>query len=162
LTGVRRIAVLTGMAAFAVAGGFLAGRPSEVGTASVFAFGAVISLLTVRDLAAGAVVRVHGERREDDSPPVEQLREVARALAAAQQSEFGVDRELRPLFRPIAAVRLARRGVDIDRHREEACLILGEELWGLVRVDRDRGANRVEGGISAVRLRAMIERLEAI
>ena len=100
-------------------------------------------------------------RKIADSPPLEQLRQVGRALTAAQASEYGVDRDLRPLFRPIAAMRLARRGVDLDRHPEEARAILGEQLWELVRAGRF-GSNRVAGGISAAGLQSLIERLERI
>jgi hypothetical protein len=157
----RGIALLTALAAIAVGGGFLIGSPSEVAAGTAIAFAASLSLMTIRDLAAGAQLGAQPVRVAD-SPPLEQLRQVEEALTAAQVSGFGVDRELRPLFRSIAAMRLARRGVDLERHREEARAILGEELWELVRAERPRGSDRFAGGISNAEQRSLIERLERI
>lgn len=158
----RGVVLLTALAAVAVGTGLLIGHPAEVGAACAIAFAAVVALVTVRDLVARARSRARPERRVAGSARLEQLRRVDDALASAQASEFGVDRELRPLLRPIAAMCLARRGVDLDRHRERARALLGEELWELVRVDRPRGSNRMEGGISVAGLQSMIERLERI
>ena len=158
----RTVALVAAPAVAALGGGFLIGYPAQVAAATTIAFAAVVSLISIRELAARAELRRRPVRRVADSPPLEQLRQVDRALTAAQASEVGVDRDLRPLFRPIAAMRLARRGVDLDRHPEEARAILGEQLWELVRTDRARGSNRVAGGISTVGLQSLIERLERI
>ena len=158
----RTVALVAVPAVAALGGGFLIGYPAQVAAATTIAFAAVVSLITTRDLAARAELRRRPVRRVADSPPLEQLRQVDRALTAAQASEVGVDRDLRPLFRPIAAMRLARRGVDLDRHSEEARAILGEQLWELVRADRARGSNRDAGGISTVGLESLIERLVRI
>jgi hypothetical protein len=157
----RSIAVLAALAAIAVGSGFLIGHPAAGAAAAAIVFAAAVSMITTREIADRAELRAPPSRAVDP-PPLEQLRRVERALSAAQASEFGVDRELRPLFRPIAAMRLARRGVDLDRHRKEARELLGEQLWDVVRVDRLRGSNRVEGGISAAGLESLIERLERI
>jgi hypothetical protein len=74
----------------------------------------------------------------------------------------GVDRQLRPLFRAIVATRLARRGIDVDRHPEEAQRILGKQLWELVRAERPPGSNLFAGGLPAAELQSLIERLERI
>ena len=158
----RGVALVAALAVVALGSGFLIGYPAQVAAATTIAFAAVVSLISTRDLAARAELRARPVRRVADSPSLEQLRQVGRALTAAQTSEFGVDRDLRPLFRPIAAVRLARRGVDLDRHPEEARALLGEQLWELVRSERARGSNRVAGGISAAGLQSLIERLERI
>jgi hypothetical protein len=158
----RSVALVTALAAIAVGIGFLTGYAAEVGAATTIAFAAFVSLITTRDLAVRAELRARPVKRAPDSPPLEQLRQVDKALAAAQTSEFALDRDLRPLFRPIAATRLARRGVDLDRDREEARTILGDELWELVRAERGRGSNRVAGGISVAGLQSLIERLERI
>jgi hypothetical protein len=157
----RGIALLTALVAIAVGGGFLIGSPSEVAAGTTIAAAASLSLITICDLAARAQLRAQPVRRVADSPPLEQLRQVDKALTAAQASAFGVDRELRPLLRSIAAMRLARRGVDLDRHREEARAILGEELWELVRAER-HGSNLFAGGMSNAEQRSFIERLERI
>ena len=158
----RSVALVTALVVVAVGSGFLIGHPAQVAAATAIALAVVVSLISTRDLAARAELRPRTVRKFVDSPPLEQLRQVGRALTAAQTSEFGVDRELRPLFRPIAAMRLARRGVDLDRHPEEARAILGEQLWELVRAGSFRGSNRVAGGISAAGLQSLIERLERI
>jgi len=158
----RSVALVTAAGVGAVGAGFLIGYPAQVAAATTIAFAAVVSLITTRDLAARAELRRRSVRRVADSPPLEQLRQVDRALTAAQASEVGVDRDLRPLFRRIAAVRLARRGVDLDRHPEQARALLGEHLWELVRADRAVGSNRVAGGISTAGLQSLIERLERV
>jgi hypothetical protein len=158
----RGMTLVAALAAVAVGTGFLIGYPAEVAAATTLASAVVVALNTTRDLAARAQLRTRPVRRVADSASLQQLREVGEALAAARASEYGVDRELRPLLRPIAAIRLARRGVDLDRHPEEARALLGEPLWGLVRADRARGSDRVAGGISAPELQSFIERLERI
>ena len=158
----RSVALVAALAVAALGTGFLIGYPAQVAAATTIAFAAVVSLISTRDLAARAELRPRPVRKVADSPPLEQLRQVGRALTAAQASEVGVDHDLRPLFRPIAAMRLARRGVDLDRHPEKARAILGEQLWELVRADRARGSSLVAGGISTVGLQSVIERLERI
>ncbi len=158
----RTVTLVATPAVVALGAGFLIGYPAQVAAATTIAFAAVVSVISTRDLAARAELRRRPVRRVADSPLLEQLRQVDRALTAAQASEVGVDRDLRPLFRPIAAMRLARRGVDLDRHPDEARAILGEQLWELVRADRVRGSNLVAGGISSVALQSLIERLERI
>ena len=158
----RSVALVTAPVVVALGSGFVIGYPAQVAAATAIAFAVVVSLISTRDLAARAVLQPRHVRRAVDSPPLEQLHQVGRALTAAQASEYGVDRDLRPLFRPIAAMRLARRGVDLDRHPEEARALLGEQLWELVRAGRARGSNRVAGGISTAGLEGLIERLERI
>jgi hypothetical protein len=162
LSTARGIALPAALAAVAVGAGFLVGYPAEVAAASAVAFAAVVALVTTRDLAARARSQARPVRRDADPPRLEQLRRIGEALAAAQASELGIERELRPLVRPLAAMRLARRGVDLDRRPEDARALLGEQLWELVRADRARGSNRVEGGISVAALESVIERLERI
>ena len=123
---------------------------------------ACVSLITIRELAARAELGRRSARRRDDGRPPEQLRRIAETLTGARASEGGVSRHLRPLFRGIAATRLARRGVDIDRHPERARQILGEELWELVRAERLRESHRFAGGVSSAGLQRLIERLEEI
>ena len=162
MTRGRNIVLVVGVAVVALGSGFLIGHPAQVAAATAIALAAVVSLITVRDLAARAALQPPPARSVVDPPPLEQLRQVDRALTAARGSDSGVDRELRPLVRPIAGMRLARRGIDLDRQPDEARAILGEQLWELVHAGRARGANRVAGGMSAAGLESLIERLERI
>jgi hypothetical protein len=161
MMGARGSWIAAALAAIAVASGFLIGYPGEVAAATTIAFAAFVSLITTRELAAKAELRRRSARRLADSMPLEQLRRVDDTLRAARASEGGVERELRPLFGAIAATRLARRGVDVDRDAEEARAILGDELWELVRSGRSR-SNPFPGGVSIAGLRGLIERLEGI
>jgi hypothetical protein len=162
MIGTRGIGLVAALAAVAVAAGFLTGYPAQVGAATTIAVAAFVSLITTLDLAARAELRARSVQRIADPAPLEQLRRVGETLAAAQASEVRLFRDLRPLFRSIAAMRLAWRGVDLDRHREKARAILGDELWELVRAEGPRGSNLFAGGISAAGLQGLIERLERI
>jgi hypothetical protein len=162
VSAARSVALVPAVTVAAVAGGFLVGYPAEVGAATAIALAAVMALVTTRGLALRARSRARPAARAAGPRQLDQLRRVDDALAAAQASEVGVDRELRPLLRPIAAIRLAPRGVDLDRHLEKARAHLGEPLWEIVRADRPRASNRVAGGISAVELDRVIERLEQL
>ena len=162
MIGTRRIGLVAAVAAVAIAVGFLTGYPAQVGAATAIALAAFVSLITTLDLAARADLRPRSVRRLDDPPQLEQLRRVGETLAAAQESEVRLIRDLRPLFRAIAAMRLGRRGVDLDRHSEKARAMLGDELWELVRAEGPRAASPFAGGISAAGLQGLIERLERI
>jgi hypothetical protein len=157
--------VVAGVAALGVpivGAGLLAGRAELAATAWALAAAAVVAVAAVRRLAAGAAPVPVLERAAPDTLDVEQLRQVSLRLEAARTSSHGVERELRPLLRTIAAARLARRGVDLDRHMDAARQLLGPELWEVVGPGGGRGGNRVEGGIADYRLRALIEHLEAV
>lgn len=157
--GTRRIVLLVALAAIVVGGGFLFGAPAEVAGAAAIAFAAAVSVMTTRHLAAQARSPADADRRVAVSPPLEQLQRIDSSLVAAFASDSGVDHELRPLLRPIAAVRLARRGVDLDNHAAEARALLGEQLWELVRADGPR-RTRYAGRLSTAQLRSWIEQLE--
>ena len=162
MIGPRGIGLVAALAAAALGVGFLTGYPAQVGAATAFAVAAFVSLTTTLDLAARAGLRARSARRIADPPPLEQLRRVGQTLAAAQESEVRLIRDLRPLFRSIASLRLARRGIDLDRHREKARAALGDELWDLVRAEGPRASSPFAGGISAAGLRGMIDRLERV
>jgi hypothetical protein len=157
--GIRGITLLAALAAVAVGGGFLFGAPAQVAGATTIAFAAAVSLITTRNLASQAHSPARARRPVAASAVLEQLDRIDRSLAVALDSDIGVDRELRPLLRPIAAIRLARRGVALDRHAVEARAILGEELWELVRAKGPR-SSRYADGMSAAELRSLIEQLE--
>jgi hypothetical protein len=162
VSAARGAALVAAVTVAVVASGFLIGYPAEVAAATAIALAAVAAIVTTRDLALCARSRDRAASRADGPRQVDQLRRVGDALAAAQASELGVERELRPLLRPMAAMRLARRGVDLDRHLETARALLGDPLWEIVRVDRPSASNLVAGGISTGELDSMIERLERL
>jgi hypothetical protein len=145
-----------------VGAGLLSGYPAQASTAWALGSTAVLGVAAVRKLATDALPETARNGTEPETNDLEQLRQVARQLDAARASSHGVERELRPLLRTIAAARLARRGVDLDRQEERALHLLGPELWELVRPGGSRGGSRVEGGLTEERVHALLERLEAV
>jgi hypothetical protein len=128
-----------------------------------------ISLALAAALAVATALRLRAaqERQRpaphgpDDEPPL-RLRQIADILKESEESEFGVDRSLRPLLLPIVAARLGRRGVDLTLAPERARELLGERLWEIVRPDRAPAGDRVSRGLGGERLRAVIHRLEQL
>jgi hypothetical protein len=91
------------------------------------------------------------------------LAAVDRLLALSVASAEDEYVRLRPLVLEIATQRLAdHTGVRIDAAPEAAAAILGEETWALVRPGRERPADRRARGISAERLRTVVDSLERI
>jgi len=94
---------------------------------------------------------------------VGQLESVARALDLAEASSFDLHNTLRPIVREIAAARLARHGVSLERQPERARALVGAQTWELVRPDREAPAGRSgSGGCSRDELRLIVDSLEAI
>jgi hypothetical protein len=93
---------------------------------------------------------------------VGQLESVARALDLAEASSFDLHNVLRPIVREVAAARLARHGVSLDRQPERARALLGTQTWELVRPDREAPFRGSRGACSRDELRAIIGSLESI
>ena len=130
---------------------------------------ALASALTlVTALAAATALQLRPAQRQKPPPPARdhkmplRLRQIADDLRESEQSEFGVDRSLRPLLVPIVAARLGRRGVDMARAPRRAQELLGDVLWEIVRPDRPSAAYRVGRGLAGDDLRTAIERLERL
>jgi hypothetical protein len=129
--------------------------------ASALALAGAVAIGTALRLRAAERRQPSPPRRRDDEPPL-RLRQIAGILEESEQSEFGVDRSLRPFLLPIAAARLGRRGIDVNLAPERARELLGERLWEIVRPDRTPAGDRVSHGLSGPQLRAVIERLEQL
>ena len=124
------------------------------------------------DDTAGILFRVTGALPRAEPAPLErpprtqrvgQLESISRALDLAEASSFDLHNLLRPLVREIAAARLARHGVSLDRQPERAQALLGAQTWELVRPDREVPAGRSgRGGCSRDDLGAIVASLEAI
>jgi hypothetical protein len=135
------------------------------GQGSTVALGSALALATA--LAAAAALQLRPPRKQqpprarDPKMPL-RLRQIADDLRESEQSEFGVDRSLRPLLVPIVAARLGRRGVDMALAPRRAQELLGDVLWEIVRPDRPSAAYRVGRGLAVDDLRTAIERLEQL
>ena len=102
-------------------------------------------------------------RQQPRSQRFGQLESVERALDLAEASSLNLHNVLRPIVCEIAAARLTRHGVSLERQPERARALLGAQTWELVRPDREApapGSDR--GGCSRDELRAIVDSLEAI
>ena len=137
-----------------------------VGQGRTVALAAALTLAAA--LAAATALELRPARRQQPPPPARDdempsgLRRIVDVLRESEQSEFGVDRSLRPLLVPIVAARLGRRGVDMALAPRRAQELLGDRLWEIVRPDRASVANRAGRGLAGDDLRAAIERLEQL
>ena len=93
---------------------------------------------------------------------LESLVALEQRLELATTAAVHVHFRLRPILREIAAARLARRGVDIDRDANDARRALGADLWELVRDDRARPVDPFAPGVSRAELRTLVDTLEAV
>jgi hypothetical protein len=118
-----------------------------------------------RTLRGGAWERSVFDRRPDEpdqSPPIDELARIDRLVVLGGANAFDLHYRLRPLLRDLAADRLsASHGVSLDGQPEQAQLLLGEELWELVRADREVG-RRSGPGVEPAALAGFVERLEKL
>ena len=137
-----------------------------LGPGGTVALGSALALATA--LAGAAALQLRPARRQQPPPLAREpeiplrLRQIAEDLRESGQSEFGVERSLRPLLVPIVAARLGRRGVDMALAPRRAQELLGDVLWDIVRPDRPSAGYRVGHGIAGDELRTAIERLEQL
>ena len=160
MTAGRPLLVVIAGCVAATALGLVFGQGGTVALASALALATA--------LAAAAALQLRPARRQPPPPRVRdhklpwRLRQISDDLRESEQSEFGVDRSLRPLLAPIAAARLGRHGVDMALAPQRAQELLGDVLWDIVRPDRPSAAYRVGHGLPGNDLRTAIERLEQL
>jgi hypothetical protein len=153
------LAVAAGCVAATVVG-LVFGQGRTVAFAAALALAAALAAATALELRP-ARRRQPPPRARDDEMPM-RLRQIADDLRESEESEFGVERSLRPLLVPIAAARLGRRGVDLALAPRRAHELLGDVLWQIVRPDRPPAEYRVGRGLAADDLRTVVERLEQL
>ena len=95
------------------------------------------------------------------SQPMELLR-VENMLELGTAFAGNAHHRLLPVLRTVAAARLARHGIELDRRPEAARKMLGEEAWALLRPDRPEPADRFGPGVPRARVAALIERVESL
>ena len=155
----RRLAAAAGWAG-ATGLGFFFAEGGTVALASTLALAAVLAATAALQLRP-ARGRQPPARTQPGELPL-RLRQIAHDLRESEQSEFGVERSLRPLLVPIAAARLRRRGVDMTLAPQRAQELLGDVLWEIVRPDRPSAAYRVGRGLAPDDLRTAVEGLEQL
>ena len=101
--------------------------------------------------------------RGRDDLPLPELARLEREVTLSTTTAFDLHFRLRPVLRRISARMLAsRRGIDLERRPEAARALLGEELWELVRPDREPPRDRAAGGLELRSLHTMVGALEAL
>jgi hypothetical protein len=120
---------------------------------------AVGAALMVR-LLPRATARVRPASRALPTQRPEDLQRIQRLVWVGQSSAAEVHLRLAPLLREIAAARLERRGISLDREPDAARLALGDELWELTRPNRPRPKDPRGPGIPLEQLEALTDRLE--
>jgi hypothetical protein len=96
------------------------------------------------------------------SQPEELLR-MDRELVLGSADAYHAHRRLLPLLRGTAAARIAaRHGFELERRPEAAQVLLGDEVWELVRPDRPPPEDRHGPGVPRARIVAVIERVESL
>lgn len=112
-----------------------------------------------RASAFDAALRRRGIRPMRPPELVRTERELTLGIANAGH----LHRRLLPLLRDAAAARLAQKhGVELERRPETARGLLGDEAWELLRPDRPEPADRNAPGLSFARVKALVDRLEAL
>jgi hypothetical protein len=101
------------------------------------------------------------EPRRAARPPARER--TARLLTIATTTAFDLHFRLRPVLREVAEQRLAdRQGLRLDSGDPRVREALGEELWEVVRPDRETPDVRFARGLEPAAIRRVIERLEAL
>jgi hypothetical protein len=101
------------------------------------------------------------DRRESARPP--DLERTERLLTMATTTAFDFHYRLRPILREITEQRLAdRRGLRLDAGGPKVEEALGDELWALVRPDREPPAERFMPDVDRETLGRAVERLESL
>jgi predicted exporter len=104
----------------------------------------------------------HRSERPEQPLAIDELARIDRLVVLGSANEYDLHYRLRPLLRELVAERLrSRRGVVFDQDPERARDLLGDELWAVVRPDREVGGRRGPGaGMPA--LARFVDRLEAL
>jgi hypothetical protein len=90
------------------------------------------------------------------------LARLERELEMATESAFDVHYRLRPVFREIAASRLARRAVELDAQGGRAEELLGPDAWSFVRPDAVRPSDHYAPGAQLAQIERAVEALERL
>ena len=103
-----------------------------------------------------------GPEKPEEPQTIAELDRIGRLVVLGGANEFDLHYRLRPLLRQIAAERLLDHyGVDLDREPDRARSLLGDDLWEVVRPDRQVGRRRGPG-LPAAQLAGHVARLEEL
>ncbi len=131
---------------------------------AAYALGTLVAEIRRRNpVAARSTLDLALRSRRPRREQLPDLERVGRELALASQTAADLHFRLRPRLRRIATQLLAaRRGIELDANPAAARSALGEELWEIVRADRETPTRRHAKGLDpakADRIVAALERL---
>jgi hypothetical protein len=95
-------------------------------------------------------------------PRIAELDRLEREIYMGAARSFDLHYRLRPVIREIADGRLERRGLHLDSGSDNVRELLGDELWELVRADREAPWDRQSAGAGVEQIRRTVERLEQL
>jgi hypothetical protein len=132
-----------------------------LGALAVFA--AVLATRQAFPLNHGSALAAALEREPRAAIRPTELERLEREVTLGVSTAFDLHYRLRPILREVAEQRLAdRHGLRLDRGGREVEVALGEELWELVRLDRNPPQQRWKSGIEPEGVGRVVERLEAL
>jgi hypothetical protein len=102
------------------------------------------------------------ERARPARSQLPELARLERELYIGAAQAFDLHYRVRPVLREIALARLAERGLRLDSGEEAVREALGDELWDLVRPDREPPADRQGGAIGFAGVERLVARLEGL
>jgi hypothetical protein len=102
------------------------------------------------------------EPRARELQRIPELDRLERELSMGAAREYDLHYRLRPVVREIAADRLGRRGLSLDSGSAAVRELLGDDLWKLVRPDRQPPRDRHTAGPGLAELRETVEILERL
>jgi hypothetical protein len=132
----------------------------------VLALGAIASLALLASVRRASSPDVESpldqalDRRPGRAPRLPELERLEREVSFAASTEFDLHFRLRPLVTEILEPRLERNGLRLESTATRE--LLGEELWDLVRSDREPPVNRNAEGPGLASVRRIVDRLERI
>lgn len=95
-------------------------------------------------------------------PRIPELDRLERGLEMGASREYDFHYRLRPVLREVASGRLERRGLSLDSGSPPVRELLGEEVWELVRPDREPPRDRQARGPGMDELQQTVETLERL
>jgi hypothetical protein len=101
-------------------------------------------------------------RHAANPDPIAELARLERELQLGATTAFDLHFRLRPVLREIGGTLLERHGLRLDSGDPEVRERLGDDLWEIVRPDREPPENRHAPGPGLVAMRRVVERLEAV
>jgi hypothetical protein len=132
-----------------------------VGTLAVFTAVLVTRQAFPPSTGSALAEALEVEPQEPVRPP--DLERTERLLTISAATAFDFHYRLRPILREVAEQRLAdRRGLRLDGGGPEVEAILGDELWQLVRPDREPPRDRFLPDVDRATLERAVAQLEAV